>query len=150
MSILSCNSQQKPAAKNLNKEDFANEMVDFMAFKANPVFKGTGTNTWDKQIRERGYILFEEGIYKMWYTGYNGDDTVTKYLGYATSENGTSWERYSKNPVFKEKWTEDMCVIKNEGKYYMFAEGKNDVAHSLVSNDGIHWSEDTWLLADWC
>jgi predicted GH43/DUF377 family glycosyl hydrolase len=86
--------------------------------------------------------MFEEGVYKMWYTGYNGDDTVTKYLGYATSENGTSWERYSKNPVFKEKWTEDMCVIKNEGKYYMFAEGKNDVAHSLVSNDGIHWSEE--------
>ncbi len=90
MSILSCNSHQKPATKNLNNEDFANEMVDFMAFKANPVFKGTGTNTWDKQIRERGYIMFEEGIYKMWYTGYNGDDTVTKYLGYATSENGTS------------------------------------------------------------
>ncbi len=146
MSILSCNSHQKPATKNLNNEDFANEMVDFMAFKANPVFKGTGANTWDKQIRERGYIMFEEGIYKMWYTGYNGDDTVTKYLGYATSENGTSWERYSKNPVFKEKWTEDMCVIKNEGKYYMFAEGKNDVAHSLVSNDGIHWSEEGDLI----
>ncbi|MEJ7677180.1 MAG: glycosylase [Segetibacter sp.] len=110
--------------------------------ESNPVFKGTSTDTWDQHIRERGYIIFEDSVYKMWYTGYKGDDTVTKYLGYATSRDGFNWERYSKNPIFNEKWTEDMCVIKNEGKYHMFAEGGNDVAHSLVSNDGINWQEE--------
>ena len=75
----------------IQNEEFPNALVEFVPYKANPIFKGTGTNTWDKQIRERGYIIFEKGIYKMWYTGYNGDDTVTKYLGYATSKDGIHW-----------------------------------------------------------
>ena len=134
--------QQRLARKRIEKNQFAAEMVDFTPYKANPVFKGTGADTWDRQIRERGYIIFEKGLYKMWYTGYNGDDTVTKYLGYATSGDGIRWKRYAANPVFKDKWTEDMCVTKSEGKYYMFAEGRNDVAHSLVSLDGINWAEE--------
>jgi predicted GH43/DUF377 family glycosyl hydrolase len=139
--ISACKSPQATTG-NLNKEEFPAEMVEFVPYKANPVFKGTGIDTWDKQIRERGYIMVEDGQYKMWYTGYNGSDTVIKHLGYATSTDGINWTRYAKNPIFSEKWTEDMCVVKNEGKYYMFAEGRNDVAHSLVSNNGIDWQEE--------
>ncbi|HLL44319.1 MAG TPA: hypothetical protein VK369_14315 [Segetibacter sp.] len=140
--VLSCKSHQKLLTENINKEEFPAEMVEFVSYQNNPVFKGTGIDTWDQHIRERGFIIYEDSIYKMWYTGYKGDDTVTKYLGYATSGDGINWERYAKNPIFSEKWMEDMCVIKNAGKYYMFAEGRNDVAHSLVSNDGINWQEE--------
>jgi predicted GH43/DUF377 family glycosyl hydrolase len=35
-----------------------------------------------------------------------------------------------------------MCVVKHEGRYYMFAEGRADVAHCLVSPDGINWQEE--------
>ncbi|MEP7110445.1 MAG: glycosylase [Ferruginibacter sp.] len=139
---VSCTNQPNSGTGNINKEEFPDAMVEFVAYEKNPVFMGTGTDTWDRQIRERGYIIFENGIYKMWYTGYNGDDTVTKYLGYASSPDGITWNRYARNPVFSEKWTEDMCVVKNEGKYYMFAEGRNDIAHSLVSGDGINWQEE--------
>ncbi|HEX5555166.1 MAG TPA: glycosylase [Chitinophagaceae bacterium] len=139
---VSCKYKQKSTTEKVNEEAFASEMVNFVPYEKNPVFKGTGTDTWDKQIRERGYIIFEGGIYKMWYTGYNGSDTVPKYLGYATSGDGIHWTRYPKNPVFTKKWTEDMFVVKNEGTYYMFAEGRNDVAHALVSDDGIHWLEE--------
>ena len=38
---------------------FPTELVDFNPIKQNPVFKGTGTDTWDKNIRERGYIMKE-------------------------------------------------------------------------------------------
>lgn len=140
--LISCSNHQKTTTQNINKEEFPAETVEFKPYEANPVFKATGADTWDQHIRERGYILFEEGIYKMWYTGYKGDDTVTKYLGYATSKDGINWERYANNPIFSEKWTEDMCIMKNEGKYYMFAEGRNDVAHSLVSADGINCQEE--------
>ncbi len=34
-----------------------------------------------------------------------------------------------------------MFVIKDDGTYYMFAEGENDVAHLLTSPDGINWTE---------
>jgi predicted GH43/DUF377 family glycosyl hydrolase len=140
--VSGCKNERKAVTENTSKQEFSSEMVEFEPYKANPVFKGTGTDTWDQKIRERGYILFEDSSYKMWYTGYKGNDTVTKYLGYATSADGINWVRYAKNPIFRGKWVEDMCVIKDEGKYYMFAEGRDDVAHLLSSNDGINWQEE--------
>jgi beta-1,2-mannobiose phosphorylase / 1,2-beta-oligomannan phosphorylase len=121
---------------------FPSEMVNFIAYKANPVFSGTGANTWDEEIRERGYILKEEDGYHLWYTGYRKDSAEkTKYLGYATSPDGYRWTRYKDNPVFTESWVEDMMVIKSDSLYFMFAEGRNDIAHMLTSNDKIHWKD---------
>lgn len=138
ITFAACKNQQKN--KDLT-EEFPSEMVDFKPYKNNPIFSGTNVGTWDKQIRERGYILKEDSLYRMWYSGYNGGDTIPKYLGYATSNDGINWSRYAGNPIFDEKWTEDMFVIKNSGTYYMYAEGKNDIAHLLTSTDGIHWVE---------
>src|SRR5687767_2666273 len=36
------------------KPDFPSELVEFLPYKRNPVFSGTGINTWDEEIRERG------------------------------------------------------------------------------------------------
>jgi beta-1,2-mannobiose phosphorylase / 1,2-beta-oligomannan phosphorylase len=141
-----CKNRQTSSAPQVNKEEFPDEMVSFVPYKTNPVFEGTGTKTWDKLIRERGYILYEDGIYKLWYTGYKKENNDTKYLGYATSTDGINWKRDPGNPIFSEKWTEDMFVVKNEGKYYMYAEGKNDVAHLLTSDDGIKWQEQGDLI----
>ena len=141
ISVPGCRNRQKAVTESKNDENFPKEMVEFVPYKANPVFEGTGLDTWDKKIRERGYILPDEGIYKMWYTGYKGEDTDLKYLGYATSKDGIHWDRYPGNPIYSDIWTEDMQVVKYEGIYYMFAEGKNDITHSLISEDGIHWKE---------
>ena len=127
--------------RNIDTVTFPPEIVDFIPYKNNPVFRGTGTDTWDKGIRERGYILHEGDIYHLWYTGYNHDHGETYFLGYANSHDGINWTRYSENPIFKESWVEDMQVIKYDSIYYMFAEGKDDIAHMLVSMDGIHWQE---------
>lgn len=140
--VSSCKAQQKGLSATATQKDFPDEVVAFVPYTSNPVFKAAAQDAWDKKIRERGFILYEDSVYKMWYTGYNGDDTVVKHLGYATSRDGIHWERYAGNPIFSEKWTEDVCIIKNGSTYYMFAEGRNDVAHSLVSNDGIHWQEE--------
>jgi len=120
--------------------EFPPELVDFTPLKDNPLFSGTGQETWDKYIRERGYILIDEDIYKMWYTGYK-DDTSAIYLGYATSEDGIKWNRYQQNPIFSDTWTEDVFVIKHNDKFIMAAEGWNDIAHLMFSDDGIHWSD---------
>ncbi|MEQ8552094.1 MAG: glycosylase [Cyclobacteriaceae bacterium] len=125
---------------------FAESMVKFSPIPSNPVFQGTGTDTWDRQIRERGYILNDEGSYKMWYTGYNDNISETKYLGYATSKDGINWERYSDKPIYSDRWTEDMQVIKYGNLYYMVAEGLNDIAHLLTSKDGAQWDEQGDLI----
>lgn len=140
LAALGCESTKK------NTEEFPAAMVSFKPYEKNPVFSGTDTTTWDKNIRERGYILLEDGIYKMWYSGYLGNETDIKHLGYATSSDGINWERHADNPIFDSNWTEDMFVTKNEGKYYMFAEGKNDLAHLLTSSDGLKWQEEGNLI----
>jgi len=141
-----CKQHQTKAIHSSEPVVFASEMVNFQPDKRNPVFSGTHKLTWDNRIRERGFILFENGSYRMWYTGYAGNDDDPKYLGFATSNDGTRWIRYSNNPIFDEKWTEDMFVMKDKGIYYMYAEGKNDIAHLLTSNDGINWHEQGDLI----
>ena len=140
---MACNNPSSET--KVNKSDtslFPSEMVNFISYKGNPVFSGTGTNTWDEEIRERGYILKEEDGYHLWYTGYRKDSIEkTKWLGYATSPDGYTWTRYKDNPIFTESWVEDMMVIKSDSLYYMFAEGRNDIAHMLSSSDKIHWKD---------
>lgn len=136
--IIQCNFPKK--AQILVKEEFPQQLVHFMPYKNNPVFKGTGADTWDNQIRERGWILKEQNHWYLWYTGYTNVDSI-KYLGFCTSENGYNWIRDPNNPIYTKGWVEDMCVVKSGNTYYMFAEGKGDTAHMLVSVDRIHWSE---------
>src|SRR5215468_10818733 len=61
-------------------------LVSWAPIPENPVFAGTGRDTWDRKIRERGYILVgDDGTYHLWYTGYAVDRPPTMSLGHATS-----------------------------------------------------------------
>ena len=118
------------------------ELVEFVPYAQNPVFAAADAGHWDDQIRERGWILREDGVYHLWYTGYAGTDRTTKYLGYATSTDGLTWRRYADAPIYRDTWVEDVCVVHVGGTYYMFAEGENDRAHMLTSTDRVHWTEN--------
>jgi hypothetical protein len=116
-------------------------LVHWVPYQGNPVFAGTGRDTWDRRIRERGYILRDGNEWQMWYTGYNPDRSKPLALGYATSEDGLTWKRHGIEPIFSVRWTEDMMVVKVDGTYSMAAEGLNDIAHLLTSADGVHWTD---------
>jgi beta-1,2-mannobiose phosphorylase / 1,2-beta-oligomannan phosphorylase len=121
---------------------FPSAIVRWSPDPTNPVvFQGAGGNAWDKKIRERGWILIEDGVYHLWYTGYNDDRSPLRTLGHATSSDGVRWTRDAANPIHSSTWVEDVCVVKDDKTYYMFAEGKNDVAHLLTSSDRVHWEE---------
>ncbi len=96
---------------------------------------------WDSLIRERGWILKEGHTWKLWYTGYRGDDTSANKmkLGYATSRDGINWQRHSADPIYDDHWVEDMMVVRRGDTLFMFAEGAGDQAHLLRSKDGISW-----------
>ena len=132
--IVSCKLSNKSAG------EFPPELVSFVPYHNNPVFSGTDTNTWDRTIRERGWILREDSTYYMWYNGYV-DIENEKHLGFATSKDGYHWSRYSADPIYASGWVEDMCVVRHDSLYYMFAEGHGDTAHLLTSPDKIHWTE---------
>jgi hypothetical protein len=120
------------------KDDkFPVELVKFAPLRNEPVFSGT-PGQWDALIRERGWIMKEDGIWKLWYSGYIRKGEPCK-LGLATSKDGITWTRHPDNPLYQEHWVEDMMIVKDGGKYWMFAEGKDDLAHLLVSDDGVKW-----------
>jgi sucrose-6-phosphate hydrolase SacC (GH32 family) len=118
---------------------FPPELVKFVPYRENPVFTAA-KGQWDAKIRERGWILREDGVYKLWYTGYDGTEDGLRMLGYATSPDGIRWTRHPRNPLYRHHWVEDMMVVEHEGKYYMFAEGKDDLAQLLVSPNGLDWT----------
>lgn len=114
----------------------------FTSVQTDPVFTGE-PGQWDELIRERGWVMHEDGGYRMWYTGYrmtpDGKRGRMK-VGYATSVDGVHWKRHPSNPVYEDTWTEDMMVVRRGNELFMFAEGLNDQAHLLKSSDGISWT----------
>jgi beta-1,2-mannobiose phosphorylase / 1,2-beta-oligomannan phosphorylase len=136
LGVAAAIGQQAPTA-----EEFPRELVSFTPYAGNPVFAATGQDTWDRKIRERGYILREGDTWYLWYTGYSPQRFDTEMLGLATSEDGFRWTRWPGNPIVDRGWVEDMCVVKQGDTYYMFAEGRDDIAHWLTSKDRVHWEE---------
>ncbi|HEX8201209.1 MAG TPA: glycosylase [Isosphaeraceae bacterium] len=123
-------------------EDFPRDLVNWVPDPAHPVvFRGAGGEAWDRTIRERGWIGVEGPTYHLWYTGYNEGRSPLRFLGHATSADGVRWTRDPANPVHAASWVEDVCVVRQGGRYELFAEGRNDVAHRLTSADGLHWDE---------
>jgi hypothetical protein len=120
---------------------FPPELVDWVRDERSPLFEGTGRDTWDREIRERGFVLREPDGWKLWYTGYDSRKSETRSLGLATSPDGVRWTRHPGNPVFSGSWTEDVFVVKGDGVYHMFAEGEGDIAHRLTSRDGVRWED---------
>jgi hypothetical protein len=136
--LVLCVGADRPAEKN--SPPFPADLVSWTADPANPLFTGTGENTWDQKIRERGWILKEGETFHLWYTGYNDDLSPNRLLGHATSTDGSHWVRDLRNPLVKDLWVEDVCVIHDGDRYVMFAEGPGDIAHLLTSPDGITWT----------
>src|SRR5262245_57411842 len=100
---------------------FPRTLVEWTPIAANPVFQGAGDTAWDRKIRERGYILKEDGTYHLWYTGYNENRVKMMFLGHATSPDGLHWSRDPRNPIFDKAWVEDVCVVHHDGRFIMFA-----------------------------
>lgn len=104
-----------------------------------PLFSGEGQGAWDARIRERGWIGRLDGSNFLWYTGYNPDDSPTRFLGLARSPDAITWVRAQAAPLTRELWTEDVCVVDHEGVLHLFAEGRGDIPHRMTSTDGLQW-----------
>jgi len=95
------------------------------------------------------HVLFDAGIYKMWYQG--TDAAGVERIGYATSPDGMVWTKHG-DPVlhegtiggFDERGVRQPCVILEGSTYIMCYAGTGiDFRHRLglaVSTDGISWS----------
>ncbi len=120
--------------------EFPRDLVKWTPYSGNPIFSAEGPGHWDVKIRERGWIMRDGNAFRLWFTGYDGKRDARKLLGYATSTDGLHWTRFDKNPLVRDHWIEDMMVVKENGMYYMFAEGEHaNHAEMLTSRDGVTW-----------
>jgi beta-1,2-mannobiose phosphorylase / 1,2-beta-oligomannan phosphorylase len=116
---------------------FAPEMVTFGP--AEGIMEPLGGDTWEGLFRERGFVLREGGEYRMWYTA-AACKTCPGKLGYATSADGMTFTRWADHPIFDDVWIEDVMVVPDGDKYYIFAEGQDDEMQLLVSTDRVSWT----------
>ena len=111
----------------------------FEPVQTTPIFEAV-PGQWDAKIRERGWVMKDGDVWKMWYTGYDPDkQPLSMKLGYATSKDGITWTRHPQNPIISDFWVEDIMIVRDEQRYLMFAEGAGDQAQLLESTDGIQW-----------
>ena len=114
-------------------------LVHWKPLPQNPVFTGTGHDTWDRKIRERGYIL----------------PVATEAMTFGTPDMRAiarprcrlamprhpmaSIGRETREIPYSPDRGSRICASCTGRTYFMFAEGKNDIAHLLKSTDGRTW-----------
>ena len=99
-------------------------------YEGNPVLGLGGSGAWDDYHVSTPFVLFEDGTYKMWYSGYDGSDDR---IGYTTSPNGITWTKYAGNPVLglgaPGEWNDDEVghpsVLFENGTYKMWYGGSH-------------------------
>ncbi|MBI2617034.1 hypothetical protein HYW55_02815 [Candidatus Gottesmanbacteria bacterium] len=109
--------------------------------------------SWDSYSKTAPSVLFNTLLskYQMWYTG-NGNigNEVRWRIGFATSEDGISWQKNSE-PVLDadQPWENsgphwgigNPSVLLENNTFHMFYHADNDIGHA-TSTDGIHWTKD--------
>ncbi len=108
--------------------------------------------TWDEKLVTFPVVIRENGAYKMWYTGWQGNNPGA--IGYATSPDGVNWTKYPSNPVMTAgtaAWEtggphNGYVMVVPGGGYKMWYTGY-DVNYTIgkigyaTSADGITWTK---------
>ena len=125
--------------------------INWTKHPLNPVFE-QGTTLWESGAVAYPCIIPYSNGYKMWYGGYSANISETG-IGYATSPDGITWERYTGNPVMSPgasgQWDHVVFgprVLYIDNNYYMFYTGETVVYQSdkiglATSVDGLAWTK---------
>jgi beta-1,2-mannobiose phosphorylase / 1,2-beta-oligomannan phosphorylase len=113
-----------------------------------PVLPVGSPGSWDEMWAYQSTVLFEDGVYKMWYTGNDGTHVN---IGYATSMDGITWDKFSGNPVFSSAVTgidgQNPRILHTETGYEMWFNTPNSSLGTIemlytTSVDGIIWDQE--------
>ena len=62
--------------------------LTFTKSSNNPLIVKTDLSNWNQQMVFQPHVIYENGIFKMWFSSFNG--SIHK-IAYATSTDGISW-----------------------------------------------------------
>jgi predicted GH43/DUF377 family glycosyl hydrolase len=131
--------------------------VTWSRYSQNPVLNVGDVGTWDHGRVNDAWVIHENGIYKMWYTGvlYMAFTKliVEEQIGYATSPDGLNWTKYAGNPVLRygptgslnDKWVFRPVVLSTGSSYTMYYGSLSQTdtygIGMATSKDGISWTK---------
>ncbi len=130
---------------------YSDDGFEWQNEETNPILTIGSDGDFDSFNIRWPYVIYDKGVYKMWYAGStNGNDWQ---VGYATSVDGISWDKYDQSPVFipsDEDWESysirlGAIVLKDE-IYHLWYDGSSDGFHTTSaigyaqSTDGINWN----------
>jgi hypothetical protein len=115
----------------------------------NPVLSPEGI--WEDFSVYAPSVIKQGDTLKMWYTGKKSNDV--QQIGYATSTNGVSWQKYGGNPVLPVgqagSWDAEYVghpeIVFVDSLYHMWYGGSVDLTSFRIgyasSHDGINWTK---------
>ncbi|MDY0082915.1 MAG: hypothetical protein RBR74_07020 [Ignavibacteriaceae bacterium] len=122
---------------------------NWIDYPYNPIISSTG-NYYDPYGVTQPVVLFDGGIYKIWYAGVSASSRA--YILYSESSDGYNWTFHSSNPVLVHGKYGDWdylsvspgAVIKEYGIFKMYYSGWSDEYSNwhiglATSVDGINW-----------
>lgn len=124
---------------------------NWIDYPSNPIISSSN-NYYDPYGVTQQVIIYDEGVYKMWYAGVAASSRA--YILYAESGNGLDWNLYPGNPVLSHgnygEWdnlsVSPGAVIKDNGIYKLYYSGWSDEYDNwhiglATSLDGINWTK---------
>ncbi|MFO0652606.1 MAG: hypothetical protein U0326_40700 [Polyangiales bacterium] len=97
--------------------------------------------SWDAEKVGRPAVLYDGGVYRMWY---DGTASGQRHVGLATSTDGVNFVRHPANPLFRNAGAVDVKHL--GGAYVMLREG-GDGTYWATSPDGVCWVDRGRLFA---
>lgn len=109
-----------------------------------PIINKGKEGSWDSNSVQPGAIIYEDGIYKLYYFG-NDNQFNAWFIGLAKSNDGINWVKHP-TPIFhdgdslKDRNT-IFGIVKFNNLYYMYYSKFNPHTINLAtSTDGINWN----------
>jgi len=139
--------------------------VSWTRYAQNPVLTEGTSGEWDRGSVNEVWVIYDGGLFKMWYSGETLTSTnlsiaqiATYQIGYATSADGIHWTKYSGNPVlttgpkgsWDDKWVWRPIVLSTSASWLMYYSGESRSGATGVgtarSTDGVHWTKTTAII----
>ncbi|MFO0579954.1 MAG: hypothetical protein U1A78_38775 [Polyangia bacterium] len=122
------------AATAENDEIWLAESSKLTGFtKVQRVLEKGPPGAWDEEKVGRPSVLYEGGVYFMWY---DGTSRGRRHVGLATSTDGIRFTRAPHNPVFRDAGAVD---VKRVGGTLVMLREAADGTYFATSTDGICW-----------
>jgi predicted GH43/DUF377 family glycosyl hydrolase len=72
-----------------------------MPYQSNPVLTKGTSGSWDAGTVFNSHVVFNDGLYHMFYNGSSSPRLESMAIGYATSPDGRAFTKYTSNPIFE-------------------------------------------------